>query len=119
MAQISRNAESTEFIMQSPAIPKDGKYSCSFCGKPTSQGSFWHGPHQTTALCIDCLKDGYVMGALIGDAILDNHTHIDKKILCMRNGREILDDVDSYIKQMTIETYRTIIIHLSGMISKT
>lgn len=120
MARISTcNIDDAEIIRQKQTIPEDGLYYCSFCGKKTPRGSFWSGPHQTIVLCTACLEDGYVMGALIGDAIIDNRTHLGKEIMLKMTGGEILGDVDRYIMQVSRGAYRTIIIQLQGMINKT
>lgn len=45
-------------------------FTCSFCGKDTREGSFWVG-HDMVVICDVCLAGGHVLGALLGDGVLD------------------------------------------------
>lgn len=106
MAEIgSCNATIAEVVRNPQTIPDDGSYYCSFCGNKALAGSFWNGPHQTVVLCNRCLHDGHILGALIGDAALDERLRSERT--------EILNDVDRYIDKIVIGAHRTIIVRWS------
>lgn len=106
MAQISTCKVADAMVIRQPqTVPDDGEYHCSFCGEKTGRGSFWNGPHQTVVLCTRCLGDGTIIGALIGDAVLDKHSPIVSEM--------IIDDVDKHLKQIALKANRSIIKHLS------
>jgi hypothetical protein len=38
------------------------------CGEPTTTGAEWRGANGTVAVCHGCLRQGQLVGALIGDS---------------------------------------------------
>ena len=68
-------ARISNYIGLDESVPRDfpwiqESFTCSFCGEDARKGSVWFG-HDIVVICDVCLRNGHVLGALLGDGVLD------------------------------------------------
>lgn len=42
---------------------------CYFCGKEKTDGAYWNGMGGNIFLCYECIKEGSILGCLVGDGM--------------------------------------------------
>lgn len=82
------------------------EFECSFCGRKTKIGSFWHGK-DVVVICSDCLRNSTVLGVLLGDGIYEiiKTWHMDKGFERDNRIRQLIKDITTHTE---LELFRAL-----------